>query len=93
MKRESSTCQAPGCDRAARKGNQGSRYCEAHYKRLQRGQPLAAPVGLRISHEKALLTQVMVALAQARVSRWAEDEAACRMLRLDAEAILREALR
>jgi hypothetical protein len=38
------TCQAPGCTRPARTGNQGSRYCEAHYKRLQRGRPLSTPL-------------------------------------------------
>lgn len=34
-------CEAPECVRPARA--QG-RYCEAHYKRLQRGQPLTEPI-------------------------------------------------
>jgi hypothetical protein len=55
-----SECSAPGCSKPAR-----GRYCEAHWKRLQRRRPLDAPLQRRAAEDLDGLEQAALRLADA----------------------------
>jgi hypothetical protein len=58
-----SYCTVGDCERPTREGR---RLCEAHEKRLQRGQPLTAPLAERLSPKERLLEAAR---------RWVESDA------------------